>query len=132
MARVKAVSSALCINRVTDGGLHAAATWGRSPTCRFTPRRPKEIEVRNVVDATHRAIWRARLLSQVLTPNVFAGVPIERLGRVASPHLVAPNIVFDIGGNKYRLIAEMNFMRRVLFIRSIMTHNEYAKGTWRF
>jgi mRNA interferase HigB len=45
--------------------------------------------------------------------------------------LVAPHVVFDIGGNKYRLIAEMNFMRRVLFIRRIMTHKEYVKGTWR-
>jgi mRNA interferase HigB len=44
---------------------------------------------------------------------------------------VAPYVVFDIGGNKYRLIAEMNFMRRVLFIRRIMTHKEYAKGAWK-
>lgn len=34
---------------------------------------------------------------------------------------VARNVVFDIGGNKYRLIAEMNFARSVLFIRHIMT-----------
>ena len=27
---------------------------------------------------------------------------------------VAPRVVFDIGGNKYRLVAEMNFMRGVL------------------
>jgi len=44
---------------------------------------------------------------------------------------VAPHVVFDIGGNKYRLIAEMNFMRRVLFIRHILTHNEYVKGAWK-
>jgi mRNA interferase HigB len=44
---------------------------------------------------------------------------------------VAPHVVFDIGGNEYRLIAEMNFTRRVLFIRSIMTHNEYVKGAWK-
>jgi len=44
---------------------------------------------------------------------------------------VAPHVVFDIGGNKYRLIAEINFMRRVLFIRGIMTHKEYVKGTWK-
>ena len=35
---------------------------------------------------------------------------------------VAPYVVFNIGGNKYRLIAEMNFMRRVLFVRGILTH----------
>jgi mRNA interferase HigB len=44
---------------------------------------------------------------------------------------LAPHVVFDIGGNKYRLIAEMNFTRRVLFIRAIMTHKEYVKGAWK-
>jgi mRNA interferase HigB len=44
---------------------------------------------------------------------------------------VAPHVVFDIGGNKYRLIAEVNFTRRVLFIRRIMTHKEYLKGVWK-
>jgi mRNA interferase HigB len=44
---------------------------------------------------------------------------------------VAPFVVFDIGGNKYRLVAEINFSRKVLFIRRIMTHREYEKGAWR-
>ena len=38
---------------------------------------------------------------------------------------VAPHVVFDIGGNKYRLIVEMNFTRSVLFIRRMMTRKEY-------
>ena len=44
---------------------------------------------------------------------------------------VAPHVIFDIGGNKYRLIAEMNFTRSVLFIRCIVTHKEYMKGAWK-
>jgi len=44
---------------------------------------------------------------------------------------VAPYVVFDIGGNKNRLIAEINFSRTVLFIRAIMTHKEYEKGAWK-
>ena len=48
-----------------------------------------------------------------------------------SADFVAPFVVFDVGGNKYRLIAEINFSRKVLFIRRIMTHNEYVKGTWK-
>ena len=44
---------------------------------------------------------------------------------------VAPYVVFDIGGNKYRLVAEINFSRSVLFIRGIMAHKEYAKGAWK-
>ena len=45
--------------------------------------------------------------------------------------LVAPHIVFDMGGNKYRLVAAINFRKRVLFIRCILTHKEYEKGTWK-
>ena len=48
-----------------------------------------------------------------------------------APDSVAPCVVFDIGGNKYGLIAEMNFARRVVFIRFIMTHKEYMKGAWK-
>jgi mRNA interferase HigB len=44
---------------------------------------------------------------------------------------VAPYIVFDIGGNRYRLVAEIQFRKRVVFIRNIMTHKEYEKGGWK-
>jgi mRNA interferase HigB len=44
---------------------------------------------------------------------------------------VSHYVVFDIGGNKYRLIAEINFSKRVLFIWGILTHREYDKGVWR-
>jgi len=44
---------------------------------------------------------------------------------------VAPHIVFDIGGNKYRLAAEIHFRKRVLFIRDILTHKEYERGAWK-
>jgi mRNA interferase HigB len=42
--------------------------------------------------------------------------------------LVAPHIIFD---NKYRLVTEINFRRKVLFIRHVMTHKEYEKGGWK-
>jgi mRNA interferase HigB len=45
--------------------------------------------------------------------------------------LVAPCVVFDIGGNRYRLIAEINFSRRILFIRHILTHEDYENGAWK-
>ena len=48
-----------------------------------------------------------------------------------SADFVAPHVVFDIGGNKYRLIAELNFSRKVLFIRRIVTHKEYENGAWK-
>jgi mRNA interferase HigB len=48
-----------------------------------------------------------------------------------SADFVSGYIVFDIGGNKYRLISEMNFRRKVLFIRHVLTHREYDQGAWK-
>lgn len=33
--------------------------------------------------------------------------------------------VFDIGGNKYRIIAAIHFNRQLLYIRNVYTHKEY-------
>ena len=40
-------------------------------------------------------------------------------------------IVFNIGGNKYRLITAIHFNRQKVYIRHILTHPEYDKGTWK-
>ena len=40
-------------------------------------------------------------------------------------------VVFDIGGNKYRLIAAIHFNRGKLFVRHVLTHGEYARGKWK-
>lgn len=39
--------------------------------------------------------------------------------------------VFDIGGNKLRLIASIHFNRQILYIRNILTHKEYDADKWR-
>ena len=39
--------------------------------------------------------------------------------------------VFDIGGNKYRLIAAIHYNRRKIFIRALLTHAEYNLGKWK-
>ncbi len=39
--------------------------------------------------------------------------------------------VFNIGGNKYRLIAAIHFNTQRLFVRHILTHSEYDAGRWK-
>ncbi len=40
-------------------------------------------------------------------------------------------IVFNIGGNKYRLIASIHFNRGKVYIRHVLTHEAYTKGAWK-
>ena len=40
-------------------------------------------------------------------------------------------IVFNIGGNKYRLIASIHFNRGKVYIRHILTHRDYDRGAWK-
>jgi mRNA interferase HigB len=44
---------------------------------------------------------------------------------------VANKTVFNIGGNKYRLIAALHYNRGRIYIRAILTHREYDKGDWK-
>lgn len=40
-------------------------------------------------------------------------------------------IVFDIGGNKYRLIAYIRFEKQILYIKAVLTHRDYERGAWK-
>jgi mRNA interferase HigB len=40
-------------------------------------------------------------------------------------------VVFNIGGNKYRLIAVIHFNRAKLFVRHVLTHAEYDEDKWK-
>ena len=40
-------------------------------------------------------------------------------------------VIFDIGGNKYRLIATVHYNRQKLYVRQVLTHAEYTRGHWK-
>lgn len=40
-------------------------------------------------------------------------------------------VVFDISGNKYRLVTSIHFNRGKVYIRYVLTHPEYVRGTWK-
>jgi mRNA interferase HigB len=39
--------------------------------------------------------------------------------------------VFDIGGNKVRLIAYVRFEKQIVYIKAVLTHRDYDKGAWK-
>lgn len=49
----------------------------------------------------------------------------------ASADYVDELTVFNIGGNKYRLIASIHYNRHKVYIRAVLTHAEYGRGDWK-
>lgn len=39
--------------------------------------------------------------------------------------------VFNVGGNKARLIAAIHYNTRRIYIRHVLTHKDYDRGFWR-
>lgn len=48
-----------------------------------------------------------------------------------SVDLVGKCYVFNVGGNKYRVIARIHFNRQMAFIRFVLTNKEYDKDKWK-
>lgn len=44
---------------------------------------------------------------------------------------VGGRYVFNIGGNKYRLVAAIAWSVRVLWVKAVLTHAEYDKEGWK-
>lgn len=39
--------------------------------------------------------------------------------------------IFNVGGNKYRIIAAIHYNTQTVFIRHVLSHEEYSRGTWK-
>ena len=70
-------------------------------------------------------LWYKLMRSQDLTSfadlrTVFPSA--DQVGRLT---------VFNIGGNKARLIAAIHYSRRKIYIRAVLTHDEYDRGKWK-
>lgn len=39
-------------------------------------------------------------------------------------------VIFDVGGNKYRIIGKVGYQKHLVFIRFVLTHSEYDKKQW--
>jgi mRNA interferase HigB len=49
----------------------------------------------------------------------------------SSADLVDDLVVFNISGNKYRLIASIHFNRGKVYVRHVLTHQEYDRENWK-
>lgn len=49
----------------------------------------------------------------------------------ASVDYVDGYTVFDVGGNRYRLIAAIHYDKQRLYVRHVLTHAEYDRNAWR-
>ena len=67
---------------------------------------------------------------KLITKNSFRSL-VELRAVFPTADLVEGLIVFNIGGNKYRLITAIHFNCGKIYIRRVLTHEEYSKGGWR-
>ena len=57
--------------------------------------------------------------------------PAEVRATFRSVDFVGELTVFDIAGNKFRLIAYVHYRKQLVFIKDILTHKDYDKGDWK-
>jgi mRNA interferase HigB len=57
--------------------------------------------------------------------------PMEMKQIYHNADLVGRRTVFNIAGNKYRLIARVNYQTQRVFVLHILTHAEYDRGGWK-
>lgn len=91
----------------------------------ITRRRLREFWENDNQSQTALDEWYRRL--KKLEPANFAEL------RATFPHadMVGTCIVFNVGGNKYRIITKFDFQRQSVYIRYVLTHNEYDKNKWK-
>jgi mRNA interferase HigB len=83
---------------------------------------------------TLRAFWEQYPDSQTALTRWFKIVQKTEFTSFTDLRATFPSgdlIVFNIGGNKYRLITSIHFNRSQIYIRHVLTHSEYDKGDWK-
>lgn len=85
-----------------------------------------------------RGFWEKELLSENVLRDFYKKLNKSSARNLAelkqyfpSVDLVGKCYVFNVGGNKYRVIVRIHFNRQMAFIRNVLTHSEYNKGGWK-
>lgn len=72
------------------------------------------------LDAWYRAVKRVNFHSFASLRELFPSA--DQVGKLT---------VFNIGGNKVRLIAAIHYNSHRIYIRHVLTHAEYDLGKWK-
>lgn len=80
----------------------------------------KYLGCESALDTWYRSIHRGRFENFAALKAYFKSV--DKVGNL---------YIFNIGGNKLRLIAGIHFNRQKLYIQEILSHKEYSFQTWK-
>jgi mRNA interferase HigB len=71
--------------------------------------------------------WYTHVNSRTVSWQAFADVKAS----FAAASIVGDCVVFNIGGNKYRLISRIRYISQKVFVLKVMTHREYDNDKWK-
>ncbi len=57
--------------------------------------------------------------------------PVDMKKTFGSADIVGDQTVFNVGGNKCRLIALVHYKLKRVLVQHVLTHAEYDKGDWK-
>ena len=85
-----------------------------------------------------RLFWEQHPDSEIPLSRWFRAVEQTSFGSFAELRAALPSadkvgelVVFNIAGNKYRLICSVHFDRGKIYVRAVLTHQEYDRGGWK-
>ena len=84
-----------------------------------------------------REFWKENSVAQLPLDNWYRVAKKATWQSIAETRAVFPHAyaaydctVFNIGGNKYRLIVEIKYDRQVIYVKHVLTHKDYDQGAW--
>ncbi len=66
-----------------------------------------------------------------ITKNLLIRKPGGLKDSLSSADLVGKLIIFNVSGNKFRLITAIHFNTNMVYVRDVLTHAEYDKEGWK-
>src|SRR5580704_16159161 len=94
----------------------------RLPLVEFGKKHPRAVEpLADWYRHTQAAVWHS-------FADVKRTFGQTDLAKVASGQTTC---IFDIGGNKFRLIAFVSYNKSKVYVLRILTHKEYDAGQWK-